>query len=86
MLTQLPRSQRWYFWHFFSARMALQYFRDEVVLAILPTGIEDLRWSVGLIEWERIKEITLNRRESEFWLKIHLWPEAGISQKHSNCP
>ena len=59
---------------FFSARMALQFIRDDVVLAILPTGIEDARWSSGLVEWERVKEITLAQRESEFEINIHLWP------------
>ncbi|MCF6320146.1 MAG: hypothetical protein L3J32_00020 [Rhizobiaceae bacterium] len=66
---------------FFSARMALLYFRDEVVLAILPTGIDDARWGVGVVQWERIKEITLHQRESEFELIIHLWPVNGVSER-----
>jgi len=65
---------------FFSARMALQYFRDEVVLAVLPTGIIDARWKTGLIEWERIKEIALRQRESEFELHVYLWPKTGDLQ------
>ncbi len=65
---------------FFSARMALQYFRDDVVLAILPTGINDARWARGSIEWERIKEITLRQRENEFQLDVHLWPVSGSSE------
>ena len=64
---------------FFSARMALLYWRDEVVLAVLPTGIEDARWDWGMIEWERIKEITLRQREAEFSLNVHLWPQEGNS-------
>ncbi len=65
---------------FFSARMALLYFRDDVVLAILPTGINDARWARGSIEWERIKEITLRQRENEFQLDVHLWPDSGASE------
>ncbi|MCP4183097.1 MAG: hypothetical protein GY761_07235 [Hyphomicrobiales bacterium] len=65
---------------FFSLRMALQYFRDEVVLAVLPTGINDTRWGRGLVEWELIKEILLRQRESEFELIVHLWPNAGTGQ------
>ena len=60
---------------FFSARMALQYFRNEVVLSILPTGIEDARWSRGLVEWELIKEITLVQRETAFEINVILWPQ-----------
>jgi len=65
---------------FFSLKMALQYFRDEVVLAIMPTGINDTRWGRGLIEWELIKEIVLRQRENEFELVVHLWPNAGLGQ------
>ena len=59
---------------FFSARMALQYFRDDVVLAIQPTGIMDARWGRGMVEWELVKEITLRQFESNFELVVHLWP------------
>lgn len=62
---------------FFSARMAIQYFRDDIVLSILPTGIYDARWGRELIEWEKVKEITLSQREQEFELNVHLWPIAG---------
>lgn len=63
---------------FFSLKMGLRYFRDEVVLAVLPTGINDARWGRGLIEWELIKEINLRQRESEFELIVHLWPNTGM--------
>ena len=59
---------------FFSARMAVQYFRDDIVLSILPTGIQDERWAHPLVEWEQIKEIILRQRESQFELNVHLWP------------
>jgi hypothetical protein len=65
---------------FFSARMAFQFFRNEVVLAILPTGIEDARWGIGLIEWERIKEIALSQRENEFELNVYLWRNGDVTQ------
>lgn len=68
---------------FFSARMAIQYFRDDVVLAILPTGIEDTRWGRGTVEWEQIKEITLRQRESNFELYVHLWP---VENKSTQLP
>ncbi len=60
---------------FFSAKMALQFFRDDVVLAILPTGISDARWNGGLVEWDKIKQITLRQHESEFELGVYLWPQ-----------
>ncbi len=66
---------------FFSARMAVQYFRDDVVLSILPTGIEDVRWGRGLVEWEKIKEITLTQREENFELNIYLWPKDNKSTR-----
>lgn len=59
---------------FFSVRMAYQYFRDDVVLAILPTGISDVRWGRDIVEWVEIKEITLRQRETNFELIVHLWP------------
>ncbi len=68
---------------FFSARMVLQYFRNDIVLSILPTGICDTRWGRGLIEWEKIKEVTLLQRESEFEINIHLWP---VAQKAEILP
>jgi len=68
---------------FFSARMALLYFRDEVVLAIMLSGIDDARWEDGLVPWERIKAITLRQRESEFKLTVHLWPKRGVPRSLS---
>ena len=64
---------------FFSARMALQYFRDDIVLSVLPMGIEDARWGRGLVEWDEIKEITLAQRESTFEIKLILWPLNDVS-------
>ncbi len=62
---------------FFSAKMAMQYFRDDIVLSILPMGIEDVRWGRGLVEWDEIKEITLAQRERTFEIKVILWPQKG---------
>jgi len=65
---------------FFSLKTGLQYYRDEVVLAVLPTGIRDARWGRDLIEWELIKQINLRQRENEFELMVHLWPNTGLGR------
>ena len=65
------------FFAFISARMIAQYFRDEVVLAIQPTGLYDGRLNQEIIEWEKIKELVLSRREQEFTLAVYLWPKTA---------
>ena len=65
------------FFAFISARMIAQYFRDEVVLAIQPTGLYDGRLGQEIIEWEIIKELVLSRREHEFTLAVYLWPKTS---------
>jgi len=63
------------FFAFISARMLGQYWRDEVVLAVQPTGLYDGRISSEAIAWDRIKELVLLRREQEYQLSIVLWPQ-----------
>ncbi len=63
------------FFAFISAKMLSQYFRNEVVLAVQPTGLYDGRISSETILWERIKELVLVRREQEYSLSIVLWPQ-----------
>lgn len=63
------------FFAFISARMLSQYFRNEVVLAVQPTGLYDGRISSETILWEKIKELVLVRREQEYSLSIVLWPK-----------
>lgn len=63
------------FFAFISARMLAQYWRDEVVLAVQPTGLYDGRISLETIPWDRIKELVLLRREQEYQLSIILWPQ-----------
>ncbi len=61
---------------FCSAGMLWRYSRNEVILAVLPTGIADVRWASGdePVGWERVRQITLRQRESDFELVILLWP------------
>lgn len=65
------------FFAFISARMIANYMRDEIVLAVQPTGLLDIRLSADPIPWEAIKELVLIRREQEFALRIVLWPVRG---------
>ena len=62
------------FFAFISARMLAQYLRNEVVLAVQPTGLFDARISSDTISWDQIKELTLLRREQEYSLSMALWP------------
>ena len=64
------------FFAFISARMLAQYFRDDVVLAVQPTGLFDARISMETIPWEAVKELVLSRREQEYSLSVHLWPHS----------
>ncbi len=62
------------FFAFISARMLAQYFRNEIILAVQPTGIYDGRISDETIAWEKIKELVLIRREQDYSLSVILWP------------
>ncbi|MGB7337105.1 MAG: hypothetical protein WBD01_15060 [Salaquimonas sp.] len=63
------------FFAFISAKMLGQYVRNEVVLAVQPTGLYDSRISSETIAWDKIKELVLLRREQEYSLSVHLWPK-----------
>ena len=63
------------FFAFISARMLAQYWRNEVVLAVQPTGLYDGRISSETFAWDTIKELVLLRREQEYQLSVILWPE-----------
>jgi hypothetical protein len=62
------------FFAFISARMLARYWRNEVILAVRPTGLYDARIATDTIPWEEIKELVLKRREQEYQLAIILWP------------
>lgn len=62
------------FFAFISARMLARYWRNEVILAVRPTGLYDARIAAETIPWEEIKELVLKRREQEYQLEIILWP------------
>ena len=68
------------FFAFISAKMLAQYFRNEVVLAVQPTGLFDGRISSETIGWEKIKELVLVRREQEYSLSLILWPTGGSAK------
>lgn len=61
------------FFAFMSATMILRYVRNEVVLAVLPTGLFDARWQSEAVAWERIREVVARRRENEVELDVYLW-------------
>lgn len=72
------------FFAFISARMLAQYWRDDVVLAVQPTGLYDGRIGGDTIPWDAIKELVVIRREQEFRLEVILWPgkEGGRPRSH----
>lgn len=72
------------FFAFISARMLAQYWRDDVVLAVQPTGLYDGRIGGDTIPWDAIKELVMIRREQEFRLEVILWPKkpGGRARSH----
>lgn len=62
------------FFAFISARMLSQYYRNEIVLSVQPTGLYDGRISQETLPWDTIKELVLVRREQEYSLRVVLWP------------
>lgn len=72
------------FFAFISARMLAQYFKNDIVLAVQPTGLYDSRISSQTIPWGNIKELLLLRREQSFSLKITLWPVDGKASAKSH--
>ena len=71
------------FFAFISARMLARYFRDEVILAVQPTGLFDARIGDDVLPWEAIRELVLVRREQEYSLRIVVWGGKGArSQTH----
>jgi hypothetical protein len=66
------------FFAFISARTLTQYFRNEVVLAVQPTGLYDARISSETIPWDAIKELVLSRAEQDYSLSIVLWPKHAM--------
>lgn len=67
------------FFAFVSAQAIARFLRDEVVVAILPTGLMDARHGPDTVAWEDIREIVLRRAEDEFALDVHLWKRQGLA-------
>lgn len=63
------------FFSFCSAAMIVQYVRREVVLAVRPDGLFDVRWSTQAVPWDEIKDVRLGRAENDFQLGVYLWPD-----------
>jgi len=61
------------FFGFVSAPSLMRYARDEIVLAVYPTGLLDARHGADIVPWEDIREMVLRQSESEFELDVHLW-------------
>ena len=72
------------FFAFISARMLAQYFRNDVVLAVQPTGLYDSRISSETIPWSNIKELLLLRREQVYSLQVTLWPSTEGAEARSH--
>lgn len=67
------------FFSFISARMLAQYVKNEVVLAVQPTGLYDSRITAETIPWSDIKELLLLRREQNYSLQVSFWPASKFS-------
>ena len=65
------------FFGFVSAGMLWRYLRDETVLAVLPTGLLDIRVAPEPVSWERIREVVIRQSETDFELDVHLWKRQG---------
>ena len=65
------------FFAFISARMLARYFRNEVILAVQPTGLFDARIGDDVLPWDSIRELVLVRREQDYSLRIVLWGSKG---------
>lgn len=61
------------FFGFVSAPSILRFLRNEVVLAVLPTGLYHARTGPDPLSWEGIREIVVRQAESEFQLDVYLW-------------
>lgn len=68
------------FFAFVSAPSIWRYWRGEIVLAVLPTGLLDTRHSAEPVAWETIREIVLRQNEDDFRLDVYLWKD----QMHAN--
>ena len=76
------------FFAFVSATMLLRYLRNDVVVAVRPTGLYDSRWQSDTVAWERIREIVARQKESDVELDVYLWrpQQAGKTGKPDNVP
>jgi hypothetical protein len=61
------------FFGFVSASSILRFLRNEVVLAVLPTGLYHARTGPDPLSWESIREVVVRQAESEFRLDVYLW-------------
>lgn len=74
------------FFAMLSASMLVQYFRQEVIVAVRPTGLFDARYSSETIAWEKIRDITLRRTEDEFMLDVYFWYSQEKAERMGNQP
>jgi len=65
------------FFGFCSASTVWRYYRDEVVFAVRPDGLFDVRRRGGAIPWNDIKDVRLGRAENDFELGVFLWPDVS---------
>ncbi len=74
------------FFAMLSASMLIRFFRQEVIVAVRPTGLFDARYSPETIPWEQIRDITLRRTEDEYMLDVYFWYAQEIAERKGNQP
>ena len=68
------------FFAFCSAAMIWRYMRSDVVMAVQPGGLYDIRTTPRHTPWEQVRMIGIVRHESDYRLKVYLWPPyQGVS-------
>ncbi len=60
-----------------SAAMLWRYWRGQVVLAVRPDGLFDVRIGNQALAWDDIRHMRLGRAENEFQLIVHAWQRDG---------
>lgn len=64
-----------------SAAMLWRYWRGQVVLAVRPDGLFDIRHSNQALAWDDIRHMELGRAENEFLLIVHAWRHDGGTRR-----
>jgi len=74
------------FFAFVSVAMLIRYLRNEVVLAVRPTGLYDARWQADTVAWQDIREVVVRRVENDVELDVYLWHRQSSGQSSGKPP